>query len=121
MRLRMSIDNRPAANLTAYVVDYGSSGSTDEPFVVTRGWMDPQNRKSAARTMPVREGKAYTYRWTLEPKDHVFPAGHRIGVVIMSSDQEYTLLPLGGTQLTVSPAASELTLPIVGGRRALDW
>jgi X-Pro dipeptidyl-peptidase len=51
----------------------------------------------------------------------VFPAGHRIGVVIMSSDQEYTLLPLGGTQLTVSPAASELTLPIVGGRRALDW
>lgn len=121
MRLRMSIDNRPVANLTAYVVDYGPPGSTDEPFVVTRGWMDPQNRKSAARTMPVREGKAYTYRWTLEPKDHVFPAGHRIGLVIMSSDQEYTLLPLGGTQLTVSPAASELTLPIVGGRRALDW
>jgi len=121
MRLRMSIDNRPAANLTAYVVDYGPPGSTDEPFVVTRGWMDPQNRKSAARTMPVREGKAYTHRWTLEPKDYVFPAGHRIGLVIMSSDQEYTLLPLGGTQLTVSPAASELTLPIVGGRRALDW
>jgi X-Pro dipeptidyl-peptidase len=121
MRLRLSVDNRPAANLTVYVVDYGPPGSTAEPFVVTRGWMDPQNRFGPARTIPFRQGKAYDFRWTLEPKDYIFPAGHRIGVVVMSSDQEYTLLPLGGTQLTVTPAASELTLPIVGGRRALDW
>jgi X-Pro dipeptidyl-peptidase len=121
MRLRMAIENRPDANLTAYVVDYGPPGSTDEPFVVTRGWMDPQNRTGASRTRPVRQGRDYTYRWTLEPKDYIFPAGHRIGLVIMSSDQEYTLLPLGGTELTVTPGASELTLPIVGGRRALDW
>lgn len=121
VRLRMSIDNRTAANLTAYVVDYGPRGSTDEPFVVTRGWMDPQNRRSAAKTMPVREGRPHTFRWTLEPKDHVFPAGHRIGLVVFSSDQDYTLLPLGGTRLTVTPRASEVTLPIVGGRKALDW
>lgn len=121
VRLRMSIDNRTAANLTAYVVDYGPRGSTDEPFVVTRGWMDPQNRRSAAKTMPVREGRTHTFRWTLEPKDHVFPAGHRIGLVVFSSDQDYTLLPLGGTRLTVMPRASEVTLPIVGGRKALDW
>lgn len=121
VRLRMSIDNRTAANLTAYVVDYGPRGSTDEPFVVTRGWMDPQNRGSAAKTMPVREGRPHTFRWTLEPKDHVFPAGHRIGLVVLSSDQDYTLLPLGGTRLTVTPRASVVTLPIVGGRKALDW
>jgi X-Pro dipeptidyl-peptidase len=119
MRLRLSVDNRPAANVTVYVVDYGPPGSTDEPFVVTRGWIDPQNRLSPSRTIPFREGKAYDYRWTLEPKDYVFPAGQRIGVVVMSSDQEYTLLPLGGTKLTVTPAASELTLPLVGGRRVL--
>ena len=121
MLLRMAIDNRADANLTAYVVDYGPPGSTDAPFVVTRGWMDPQNRTGDSRTTWVQQGMAYDYRWTLEPKDYIFKAGHRIGVVVFSSDQEYTLLPLGGTQLTVTPLASELTLPIVGGQAAIDW
>ncbi|MHA4947097.1 Xaa-Pro dipeptidyl-peptidase [Micromonospora sp. SD19] len=121
MRLRMAIDNKPDANLTAYLVDYGPAGSTVAPTVVTRGWMDPQNRKSAARTEPVKQGKLYDYRWTMEPKDYVFPAGHRIGVVVFSSDQEYTLLPLGGTELRVAPKDSELRLPVVGGRAVLGF
>ncbi|MEE6259369.1 Xaa-Pro dipeptidyl-peptidase [Plantactinospora sonchi] len=121
MRLRMAIDNKPDANLTVYLVDYGPAGSTAAPFVVTRGWMDPQNRKGPSRTEPVRQGKLYDYRWTLEPKDYVFPAGHRIGVVVFSSDQEYTLLPLGGTELRVAPNDSELRLPVVGGRGALGF
>jgi X-Pro dipeptidyl-peptidase len=121
MRLRMAINNKPDANLTVYVVDYGPPASTDEPFVVTRGWMDPQNRTGASRTLPVRQRKLYDYRWTLEPKDYVFKAGRRIGVVVLSSDQEYTLLPLGGTELTVAPGGSELTLPVVGGRSALRF
>ncbi|SDY91195.1 dipeptidyl-peptidase IV Serine peptidase. MEROPS family S15 [Micromonospora pattaloongensis] len=119
MRLRMSIDNRADANLTVYLVDYGPAGSTGSPVVVTRGWMDPQNRISAAQGLPLKQGKMYDYRWTLEPKDYVFSAGHRIGVVVFSSDQEYTLLPLDGTRLTVAPTGSELRIPIVGGRVAL--
>lgn len=121
MRLRMSIDNRADANLTVYLVDYGAPGSTAPPVVVTRGWMDPQNRTGWAHTTAVHQGKMYDYRWTLQPKDYVFPAGHRIGVVVFSSDQDYTLLPLGGTRLTVQPGASRLTLPVVGGRAALGF
>ncbi|MFI7606011.1 Xaa-Pro dipeptidyl-peptidase [Micromonospora sp. NPDC049366] len=121
MRLRMAIDNKPDANLTVYLVDYGPAGSTAAPTVVTRGWMDPQNRKSVSRTEPVKQGKLYDYRWTLEPKDYVFPAGHRIGVVVFSSDQEYTLLPLGGTALRVATHDSELRLPVVGGRDVLGF
>jgi X-Pro dipeptidyl-peptidase len=121
MQLRMAIGNKPDANLTVYVVDYGAPGATDEPFVVTRGWMDPQNRTGPSRTTLVRQGTFYDYHWSLEPKDYVFEAGHRIGVVVLSSDQEYTLLPLGGTQLTVAPADSELTLPLVGGGSALRF
>ncbi|WP_405431855.1 Xaa-Pro dipeptidyl-peptidase [Micromonospora sp. NBC_00617] len=121
MRLRMAIDNKPDANLTAYLVDYGPAGSSSAPTVVTRGWMDPQNRKSADRTSPVRQGKLYDYRWTMEPKDYIFPAGHRIGVVVFSTDQEYTLLPRGGTELRVAPNDSELRLPVVGGRAVLGF
>ncbi|WP_232074807.1 CocE/NonD family hydrolase C-terminal non-catalytic domain-containing protein [Phytohabitans suffuscus] len=121
MRLRLAIDNKPGANLTAYLVDYGPPGSTAAPFVVTRGWMDPQNRRSADRSEPVRTGKLYDYRWTMQPKDYVFQAGHRIGVVVFSTDQEYTLLPLGGTRLRVATSDSEVRIPVVGGRSALGF
>ncbi|MDG4831310.1 Xaa-Pro dipeptidyl-peptidase [Solwaraspora sp. WMMD1047] len=117
--LRLSVDNRTAANVTAYLVEYGPPGTAADPVVVTRGWLDPQNRFGLANSRPVRPGHAYDLRWTLEPKDHVFRSGSRIGLVVFSSDQEYTLLPLGGTRLTVTPSFSEVRLPIVGGAAAL--
>jgi len=111
--LRMSIDNRRAANLTAVLVDYGPAGVA--PAMVTRGWLDPQNRNRLDRSEPLRAGRRYDLEWDLQPDDHVFAAGHRIGLVVVSTDHDYTLRPLPGTQLTLAPGRSELTLPIVGG------
>jgi len=115
--LRASVDNRYAANLTAVVVDYGPIGSTAAPVMVTRGWTDVQNRKSVSRSTPIQQGQEYTFTWDLEPDDYVFPAGHRIGLVVVSTDMNYTLRPLPGTELTVNPAKSTVSLPIVGGLR----
>jgi X-Pro dipeptidyl-peptidase len=119
--LRASVDNRYAANLTAVLVDYGPFGSAEPPVMVTRGWMDVQNRTDVSRSRPIRQGKEYRFRFDLQPDDYRFAAGHRIGLVVVSTDHDYTLRPLPGTQLTVFPAASELELPIVGGRRALGF
>jgi len=115
--LRMSIDNRKAANLTAVLVDYGPDGAT----MVTRGWLDPQNRNRIDRSKPIREGRAYDFRWDLQPDDYVWQAGHRIGLVVVSTDHDYTIRPRPGTELTLEPAASELRLPIVGGAAALGF
>jgi X-Pro dipeptidyl-peptidase len=119
--LRMSIDNRRAANLTAVLVDYGPAGSSEAPLMVTRGWMDPQNRDSLWRSERVRQGQEYRFRWDLQPDDYVFKAGHRIGLVVVSTDFDYTLRPLPGTRLTLDPDDSEVTLPVVGGRSALGF
>jgi X-Pro dipeptidyl-peptidase len=48
-------------------------------------------------------------------------AGHRIGLVVVSTDFDYTLRPLPGTQLTLDPDGSELSLPVVGGSSALGF
>jgi X-Pro dipeptidyl-peptidase len=109
--LEMSIDNRNAANLTAVLVDYGPAA----PLMVTRGWLDPQNRVSIRRSTTIKQGREYRFRWDLQPDDYVFKAGHRIGLVVVSTDHDYTIRPLPGTQLTLDPDRSELSLPIVGG------
>jgi len=117
--LRASVDNRYAANLTAVVVDYGPVGSTAAPVMVTRGWTDVQNRGRIDRSRPIQQGREYTFTWELEPDDYVFPDGHRIGLVVVSTDQQFTVRPDPGTEITVHPARSSVTLPLVGGARAL--
>ncbi|WP_260417061.1 CocE/NonD family hydrolase C-terminal non-catalytic domain-containing protein [Paractinoplanes abujensis] len=114
VNLKVSIDNRTAANLTAVLVDYGPPGVA--PVVVTRGWIDPQNRVSKSRSLPVEPGKKYKIRWDMQPADHVFEAGHQIGVALLSTDYDYTLRPLPGTRISVDPTASRVSLPVVGGR-----
>ena len=119
--LRASVDNRHAANLTAVLVDYGPFGSTQAPHMVTRGWLDPQNRQSIARSVPIEQGRRSTLRFDLQPHDHVFAAGHRIGLVVVSTDHDHTMRPAPGTELTVVPSTSELRLPVVGGIAELGF
>ncbi len=128
IKIRASVDNRSAANLTAYLVDYGPEGST-ALTMVTRGWMDVQNRNRRDRTDPIKQGQFYEFSMDLHPDDYVFAAGRRIGLVIFSSDSGnrgstnvnnwgFTMLPTPGTQLTVLPGHTQLDLPLVGGAPA---
>src|SRR5882757_911644 len=113
--LRMAF-SKPRANLTAVLVDYPPSGPAT---ILTRGWLDPQNRYSANVSAPIKPGTFYDLHFDLQPKDSVVIAGHRIGVMILSSDQEATIRPAPGTQLTMDLRHSDVELPIVGGAGAL--
>lgn len=114
--LEMS-SSKPKANLTAVLIDYAPDGTAT---ILTRGWLDPENRDSAAVTEPVTPGTFYRLRFDMQPKDSVIVADDRIGVMILSSDQEATIRPAPGTQLTMDLARSNVQLPVVGGARALD-
>ena len=55
------------------------------------------------------------------PQEYVVPAGHRLGLVVVSTDHDYTIRPAPGTRLTLAPDRSSLELPVVGGRAALGF
>ncbi|MET8148851.1 Xaa-Pro dipeptidyl-peptidase [Actinoplanes sp. NPDC049668] len=80
--------------------------------IVTRGWLDVRNRRSAAHSTPVRAGKTYTFSWDLQTQDHVFAAGHRIGVVLISTDRDHTLRYPAGTEVGVRTGVSRIVLPL---------
>ncbi len=108
--LRTAVQNRKDANVTALLVDYGGSS----PVIVTRGWIDPQNRAGPSTGQAVVEGQEYDLTFALQPRDYVFAAGHRIGLVVISTDYEFTLRPTAGTTLRLAPARSTLTVPLTG-------
>ncbi|NYH76771.1 X-Pro dipeptidyl-peptidase [Actinopolyspora biskrensis] len=110
--LALSFD-RPAANVTAMLVDRAPDGSV-EP--ITRGWADPQNRRSVERSTPVEPGQRYRVNVEMMPDDYVLERGHRLGMVVLSSDHEYTLRPAPGTGLSLDLSESSLVVPAVAGR-----
>lgn len=62
----------------------------------------------------MRPGQEYRLAFDLQPDDYVFEAGHRIGVVLLSGDNAYTPRARPARPLTVDPARSAATLPLVG-------
>jgi X-Pro dipeptidyl-peptidase len=129
--LRVAAD-RPAANLSVWLVtlpyDSMRTGSASRAGVVTRGWADIQNHASLARGGvyesrrhgdPLVPGRYYDLTFDLEPDDQVIPAGKQLGIMIMSSDPEFTLWPRAGTRLTVDLAGTSFSVPVVGGGAAL--
>lgn len=112
--------SKPAANLSVWLVALPWTGGprlTDD--LITRGWADPQNRESLRDGEPLIPGRFYDVTFDLQPDDQVIPAGQRIGLMIFSSDREFTLWPAPGTELTVDLGGTSLELPVVGGEQAL--
>lgn len=114
--------SKPAANLSVWLValPWMEGGRGASGGVITRGWADPQNHRSLRESEPLVPGRFYTLSFDLQPDDQVIPAGERIGLMIFSSDREFTLWPDPGTELTVDLDRTSLELPVVGGRAALE-
>jgi X-Pro dipeptidyl-peptidase len=66
----------------------------------------------------LKPGAFYDLSFDLQPDDQIIPAGQRIGLMVFSSDREFTLWPPAGTKLTVDLEATSFDLPIVGGATA---
>jgi len=69
---------------------------------------------------PLEPGKFYEMTFELQPDDQIIPVGQQIGLMIMSSDREFTLWPAPGTELTVDLDGTSISLPIVGGTVAFE-
>ncbi len=110
--------SKPAANLSVWLVSLPWSEGRNSKItdnIITRGWADPQNHKSLTKSKPLVPGKFYEVSFNLMPDDQIIPKGQQIGLMIFSSDREFTLWPNPGTELTIDLDATTITLPIVGG------
>jgi len=122
IKLRVGSD-RPAVNLSVWVVSLPWNGRRDAKItdnIITRGWADPQNHRSIRESEPLEPGKFYELEFDLQPDDQVIPKGQQIGLMIFSSDKDFTLHPTPGTKLIVDPNATRLQLPVVGGSEAVS-
>ncbi|MDQ3487727.1 MAG: Xaa-Pro dipeptidyl-peptidase [Acidobacteriota bacterium] len=130
-RLKIRIaSSKAAANLSVWLVVLPwTEGPIGPANVITRGWADPQNHRSLRkggnydsrdRGEPLTASRFYDVTFDLQPDDQVIPAGKRIGLMIFSSDRDFTLWPAPGTELTIDVDRTLIDLPVVGGRASLE-
>lgn len=116
--------NKEAVNLSIWLVALPWESGKDTKItdnIITRGWADLQNRNSLAKSEELKPGKFYKMTFSLQPDDQVIKAGQQIGLMIFSSDKQFTLHPKPGTELTVDLNGTFLTLPVVGGKEKLIY
>ncbi len=122
--------SKPAANLTVWLVSLPwtdarpGRGGTVVPGrggVITRGWADLRNHGSLTSGEQLVPARFYEMTFDLQPDDQIVPAGQRIGLMIFSSDREFTLWPSPGTEVTVDLDGTSLELPVVGGVAAVRF
>jgi X-Pro dipeptidyl-peptidase len=117
--------SKPAANLSVWMVVLPwTNGPIGPGNLITRGWADPQNHRSLtaggnykamARGEPLVPGRFVTLTFSLQPDDQIIPAGKRVGLMIFSSDRDFTLWPQPGTELAIDLDATNIRVPVVGG------
>ena len=113
--------SKPAVNLSVYLVSLPWNKNKRAKItenIITRGWADLQNNSSLSKSSPLISDKFYKMTFDLQPDDQIIKKGQQIGLMLFSSDSEYTLLPKPGTELTIDLKETMITLPIVGGKNA---
>ena len=113
--------SKKAANLSVWLVSLPWNSDQKAKItdnIITRGWADIQNYKSLTESTNLIPGKFYTMSFDLQPDDQIIKKGQQIGLMIFSSDPEFTLHPKPGTILTVDINSTSLKIPVIGGRKS---
>ncbi|MCK5637365.1 MAG: Xaa-Pro dipeptidyl-peptidase [Flavobacteriaceae bacterium] len=115
--------SKPAVNLSVWLVSLPWTKGRKPKItdnIITRGWADPQNHSSLTKGEALVPNKFYEVSFDLIPDDQIIPKGQQIGLMIFSSDKEFTVWPSPGTELTIDLDGTSITIPIVGGSNAFS-
>jgi X-Pro dipeptidyl-peptidase len=73
-----------------------------------------------AKGEPLKPGQFYTMTFPLQPDDQIILPGQQLAIMILSSDNGFTLRPAPGSELTIDLDGSSFTIPVVGGKATLQ-
>lgn len=85
--------------------------------VITRGWMNAQNRENDYCKQELKINAYYTYTLDLIPLDYMVRKGHRLALILYGMDAQCTQIPLTECTVTVKQDSIHCMVPIEKGFR----
>lgn len=99
------------------IINFVMDSEKTDYEVISRGWMDAQNRVANYRVDTIQPGQEYTFNLDMQPMDYTVKKGHKIGLIILSTDAEFTVRPLKTTNFTFNTSESFVEIPIVNNTK----
>ncbi|WP_026424580.1 Xaa-Pro dipeptidyl-peptidase [Actinokineospora inagensis] len=99
---------------SACYIDTAANTTTVTQNVISRGWADLGHYAGLTSRQTLSPGKPYTITFNLASTDQTIPAGHRLAVVIGSTDGSFISPAGSNTRLTIDLTKTSLRLPVVG-------
>lgn len=116
----MLVDLGEDLRITAEEVDAGDGkftfGLEKEPSdfkVITRGWLNPQNRNCLWSKEAISEGQFYDYTIEMVPTDHTLKQGHKLALILYGIDAEETQRPDTVTKITIKQESIKAEIPLI--------
>jgi predicted acyl esterase len=104
-------DSADRGQLAPTLVDVAPDGSATP---ISRGFLNLQYRAGLDKAVPVPAAKPVRARVRLAPQDQTVAAGHRIGLIVESSNTGWAVPEQPGYDITVRHGSSRLVVPVVG-------
>lgn len=125
--------DQPTAILSAMLVDLGEDtrltneevptadgqfafGVEKEPSayrVISRGWLNAQNRSCLWSKEEIRPGQFYSYAFDMVPTDYTIRQGHKLALIVYGIDAEATQRPATVTKITLKEDTLRVSVPLV--------
>ena len=80
--------------------------------MISRGWMNAQNRRSHYCKDTIEPGVIYDYQFSMVPMDHTVRAGRRLCLVLYGTDVEATQRPFAVTELSLEQDSVRVAVPM---------
>lgn len=121
-QIELHADVSGDAHVSAVLMDYSAEGVGGGSQIVSRGWQDVKSVRTLWEEDSISPNRRYIVEFAQQPKDYVFEAGRRIGIVVTGRDNRI-FAPTGASPATfdLQLKVSHARLPIVGGRDARDF
>ncbi len=94
------------------IVNFVMDNKKTDYKIISRGWMDAQNRVANYRVDTINPGQEYTFNLDMQPMDYIVKKGHKIGLIILSTDAQFTTRPLKSTNFKFNTRESFVQIPI---------
>ncbi len=90
-----------------------SEKEPSEYKIITRGWMNAQNRTCNWSKDAIQSDMFYKYNFDMIPTDYTVKMGHQVGLILYSTDPESTERPFVVTNITIDQESIVVEIPLM--------
>lgn len=108
---RITAEQVPVEGDNTFV--FGTEASPSAYKVISRGWLNAQNRTCLWSKEDIAAGQIYSYDFDMVPTDHSLKKGHKLALILYGIDAQQTLRPDTVTRIEIPTDSIRVQIPLL--------